>query len=336
MRTIAALPIIQDMATNALHQGLGHREGGLEQRHLIQASEGFAGASRLTTREVVALAYGHGLTPATTAALVYGRPPEPELIRGGVRPSKLDRLGASSAWWGEPTARIRDLGRGSAKRLLGAMVGMDLEGAEENDPLLVPVDARFAAFADLEVGHQWQLGLGIHDESWNAGLSAEHRALAPTIIPLLTPVRLREVERERDNYHIVPVPAQCVGSALERHGAGVGVVFHDGRGQNWSLCVHRPRRASEAVGGRTQLEARVSLLDEFWMERRGYTGRDTVWGSSFDEVTKNLLATVPGVSRWQSVALRFPAAAGIKSARSRNGEIALDRALRELPEALWA
>lgn len=320
LHTTASSAVLQQLSRSALRSGIAGRIG-LECPRLEVAAGSLDGAAHLSAREVAALAYGHGLSVEATATLAYGGGLPADLFRQGAQASRLEKLQAAPAWWCEPTAHMRDLGDGATRRLIGALLGFDLVSAPEEAPLPVPVDARFAAATQMELGDHWSLGVGVRDGDWIQGLNRAARDLAPKVMPLLSASEIEEAEEEREAYHLSYTSPLRPHQAVRRYGAGVSMVFSDSRMGWWSVFL---RVKSD------RLVLSVSLLDQRWIEARGYHGPSIFMGSSFGEVACQLYEFVPGSEAWTLAALRSPAAA-------QGGVVVQAPAAAALPAALrWA
>jgi hypothetical protein len=200
--------------------------------------------------------------------------------------------------------------------MLGATLGLDLGRMANSDPLPVPADTRFAAFAQLVLGDHWDLGLGIKDQSWISTLNESHKGIAVKFLvtkDARVAADFEEDPEDRDLYHQVHVPCVPVLNAPMMFGSGVGMVV--AAGKQWlEIFVHTKRG---------QLEVSVNHLNQNWHisgrgQRFGIDGlRFTA--SSLAEVGFELMKKAPEATGWRVVSLRFPsrflAAAAVEDAR---------------------
>jgi len=294
-------PITQGLAISALQNGLSDRfeHVGISRDRLASAAATPLASEQLSSRELGALAYTQGLSGRDTAFLAFGsgRPIQ-------LQPS-MDRLArlatAKPAWWSEPSARVGDLGDAGTRRMIGALLGLDLREMHDSDPLPVPADARFAALAKLVLGDHWELQHGIDDKDWIDALNTGHKDIATQFIPFLTKDELVRAEDDQTTFHRVTVPSIPVREAATTFGTGIGMVI---AADNKWLQLYVELRDDV-------LMAKLWHLNDRWLE----TGRGMRFGlmglcfeaQSLAEVGSGLIDRVPESRGWNVVSLRFPA-----------------------------
>ena len=289
-------PLLSKLASSVLEGGLGERmySLGLNQRRLEGAAESVWAADRLSSRETAALAYASGMSGKDTALLAFGVGSKPS-DWPKFKTDRIERMAcAKPTWWTEPSSRVSDLGDGVTRRLIGAMVGMDLQQMTDAEPLTVPADARYAAIAKLSLGEHWELLVGLKDMQWIGEVSGAHEQEAQKFLPLMGLDDLMDQEADDMAYHLVPTPMVPVEVAAGQFGHGVPMVI--AAGNKWAqMHVHLRREG---------LHVTVSSLNDRWMECRGLYLEINV--RSLAEVGAALLSKIPAAKDWNVVSLRFP------------------------------
>lgn len=290
-------PLASGLAQSLLECGVGERLTtlGLSWHRMERAAESVLAADQLSSRETAALAYASGLSGRDTALLAFGvgptvlERPVPQMLR-------FEQLNcAKQSWWTEPSSRVSDLGDLTTRRLIGALVGLELKDMAEEDPLTVPVDARYAAMAQLNLGEHWELLVGLKDQAWISELNQAHHAESQKFLHLATQEDLRDQEEDDDAYHLVPVPMVPAERAASYFGHGVTMVMAAGRDFT-QMHVHMRREG---------LHVTVSNTNDRWMDgcRRLY---QELTVQSLAEVGQELIRRIPAAKDWAVVSLKFP------------------------------
>lgn len=294
-------PLAQRLSAEAIYTGLVDRlaTAGFSKPRLIAAAESKTAGEGLTTREVTGLAYGLGLTAGDAALLAYGNYVD---LKTRVRPQqdRIERLMAGTDWWGCPTTRVSDLGEGTYRRMLGAMVGLDLKQMDESTPLPVPADTRYAALADFEIGSYWELDHGLRDGAWIEELNTCHQQLATSLVPNLSKDQVREMEEDREAYHLVSVPPMSIQQAADAFGTGVSMVLAMGPTRWGHIFIH-PRKEF--------LWIKLGSLNSMWVEstrQAGAIASKEIKVRSLGEVGEAVMSEFSNSGLWKVIALRFP------------------------------